>query len=132
MIALKKKLEAVETEVVTREELRKRYSELRDKESQLAVAQKKYSQKHPDVVKLTKEVARLKVEINELSKKQVVLKAEEEKPEKMHLLWTFFYSGLSGRGKAEELSVRGVQEEAQKGEPEEVERGESRVLPRTL
>jgi uncharacterized protein involved in exopolysaccharide biosynthesis len=81
VIALKKKLDAVETEVVTREDLRKRYSELRDKEAQLVVASKKYYEKHPDVIKLTKEVTRLKAEVEELSKKQVVLKAEDEKPE---------------------------------------------------
>jgi uncharacterized protein involved in exopolysaccharide biosynthesis len=81
VIALKKKLDALATEVTTREDLRKRYGELRDKETQLALISKKLSSKHPDVIKLNKEVTRLKAEVDTLSKKQVVLKAEDEKPE---------------------------------------------------
>jgi polysaccharide chain length determinant protein (PEP-CTERM system associated) len=57
VIALKKKLEALENEVTTREDLRKRYRELRDKETQLALISKKFSPKHPDVIRLQKAVA---------------------------------------------------------------------------
>ena len=81
VIALKKKVEALDGEVSGREELRARYSELQDKESRLAVISKKFSDKHPDVIRLSKEVAGLQAEVEALSKKHVVLKREEEKPE---------------------------------------------------
>ncbi len=81
VIALKKKLEALENEVTTREDLRKRYRELRDKETQLALISKKFSPKHPDVIRLQKAVAQLRDEVDELSKKQVLLKDADEKPE---------------------------------------------------
>ncbi|MBW2108859.1 MAG: lipopolysaccharide biosynthesis protein [Deltaproteobacteria bacterium] len=81
VIALKKKLDVLETEVATQEDLRKRYAELKGKEAQLAVASEKFSDKHPDVIRLKKEVARLQADIDKLSKTRTVMRAQEEKPE---------------------------------------------------
>ncbi len=81
IISLKKKVEAMESEVITREELRNRYKELHDKETRLSLISRKFSSKHPDVIKLKKEVARLKAEVLELSEKQFAMKAGDEKPE---------------------------------------------------
>lgn len=81
VISVKKRLEALQTEVSNREDLRDRYQELHDKEAQLAVLSKSFSDKYPDVIRLKKEVARLKAEVEALSEKQTVLKAEDEKPE---------------------------------------------------
>lgn len=81
VLTLKKRLDAMETEVDTREDLRERYRELQDKETQLALISKKFSSQHPDVIRLKKEVTRLKEEIGALSAKQTVLKGEDEQPE---------------------------------------------------
>lgn len=81
VIALRKKLDALESEVTTRDDLQNRYAELKDKEAKLAVASKKFSAKHPDVIKLKKEVTRLKAEVDKLSRNQVVTRAQEEKPD---------------------------------------------------
>jgi len=81
IISLKKKVEAMESEVITREELRNRSEELHNKETQLALISRKFSSKHPDVIKLKKEVAGLKAEVSELSEKQFAMKAGDEKPE---------------------------------------------------
>jgi uncharacterized protein involved in exopolysaccharide biosynthesis len=82
VIATKKRLEAMESEVTAREDLRRRYRELNDKESQLAQISEKFSEKHPDVIRLKKEVTRLKDETRALSEKQTVLKSvENERPE---------------------------------------------------
>ena len=81
VISAKKRLDAMEAEVATRDNLRDRYRELQDKKSELALTSKKVSPRHPDVIRLKKEVERMKADITELSEKQAVLKAEEEKPE---------------------------------------------------
>ncbi len=81
VVALKKRLDAMEGEVTTRDQLRDRTGQLRDKETQLAVLEKRLSAKHPDVVTLSKEVALLRAEVEELSKKQFVSKGEDQKPE---------------------------------------------------
>jgi len=81
VIGMKKKLDALEGEVGTREDLRKTYGELHDKETQLAVISRKFSEKHPDVIRLDKEVARLKAKVAALSEKQTILRTEDEKPE---------------------------------------------------
>ena len=81
VIALKKRLGALETELATREDLRERYRMLHDKETELALISKKFSDKHPDVIRLKKEVAQLRVDVQALSEKQTVLKVEDEKPE---------------------------------------------------
>jgi succinoglycan biosynthesis transport protein ExoP len=81
VIALKKRLDAMEGEVTTRDQLRDRTAQLRDKETQLALLEKRLSGKHPDVVMMRKEVAELRADVEELSKKQVMPKAEDQKPE---------------------------------------------------
>ena len=81
VIALKKRLDAMESEVATREDLRERYRELRHKETELAMAAQEFSPKHPDVVRLEKEVALLKADVEAISEKQTALKAEDQKPE---------------------------------------------------
>jgi uncharacterized protein involved in exopolysaccharide biosynthesis len=81
VVNLKKRLDAMETEVATREDLRERYRQLHNKETELALISKKFSDKHPDMIKLKKEVAKLKDEVQALSEKQTVLKASNEKPE---------------------------------------------------
>jgi len=81
VISLKKRVEAMESEVSTRETLRELYRQLQDKENQLALLSKKYSGNHPDVIKLKKEVDVLREEVKNLSEKQTVLKAKDEKPE---------------------------------------------------
>jgi len=82
VVAMKKKLEAMERELAIRDDLRNRYHELSEKESQLAKLSEQFSEKHPDVIKLKKEVSRLQEEARALSDKQTVLKSvEDEKPE---------------------------------------------------
>ncbi len=81
VIAIKKRLDFMETEVTTRDDLRERYRQLEEKETRLAPLAEKLSLKHPDVIKLQKEVARLKTEVEALSEKQSVLVAEKEKPD---------------------------------------------------
>jgi len=81
VIALKKKLAAMEGEVNTREDLRQRYARLQEKESRLAHMLETYSEKYPDVIRLKKEVKRLKEEIQRLSEKQTVLKFENVIPD---------------------------------------------------
>jgi len=81
VISIKKRVEAMESEVITRETLRELYRQLQDKEKELALLSKKYSGNHPDVIKLQKEVAGLREEVKDLAEKQTVLKAENEKPE---------------------------------------------------
>ena len=81
VISVKKRLDALETEVGAREDLRERYRELQGKETELALISKRLSSRHPDVIRLEKEVARLKDDVQALSEKQTVLKSEDEKPE---------------------------------------------------
>jgi len=82
LIKLKKKLEALESEVGIKQELNKLQRQLYDKEHQLALLQKKVSSEHPDAVKLKKEVMFLRKQVQKLSEKQTVFKlAEDEKPE---------------------------------------------------
>ena len=81
MIFAKKRLDALEAEVATRDDLSVRYQELRDKKSELALTSKRVSFRHPDVIRLKKEVERLKADVAALSEKQTVLKAEEKNPE---------------------------------------------------
>lgn len=81
LIAVNKRLAALETEVNIRADLQERYRELRDKEHQLALASERFSDIHPDVVKLKKEVGGLKEKVRTLSGKQTILKSEDEKPE---------------------------------------------------
>jgi uncharacterized protein involved in exopolysaccharide biosynthesis len=81
VIKLKKKLAALEGEVSAGQELRQLRHELYDKEHQLALLLERVSPRHPDAIKLSKEVSALKKKVQKLSKKQSVLKAEEEKPE---------------------------------------------------
>jgi uncharacterized protein involved in exopolysaccharide biosynthesis len=81
VISLKKRVEAMESEVSTRDTLRELYRQLQEKEKELAQLSKNYSGNHPDVIKLNKEVAGLREEVKNLSEKQTVLKAENEKPE---------------------------------------------------
>lgn len=81
IIFTKKRLDAMEAEVATRDHLRVRYQELRDKESELVLTSKRVSHRHPDVIRLKKEVERLKADVAALSEKQTVLKDEEENPE---------------------------------------------------
>jgi len=81
VIKLKKKLEALEGEVGGQQELRQLQKELFDKEHQLELLQKRVSPRHPDAVRLRKEVLLLREQVQNLSKKQTVLKADIEKPE---------------------------------------------------
>lgn len=81
VVSLKKRLDAMEGEVTTRDQLRDRTAQLRDKETQLALLEKRLSAKHPDVVMLSKEVALLRADVEELSKKQFMPKVEDQKPE---------------------------------------------------
>jgi succinoglycan biosynthesis transport protein ExoP len=82
VVALKKKLEAMEKELAIRDDLRARYHELSDKENQLAKLSEQFSEKHPDVIKLKKEIAQLREEAKALSENQTVMKAvEDEQPE---------------------------------------------------
>jgi succinoglycan biosynthesis transport protein ExoP len=81
-IATKKKLDAMEGEISGRKDLRQINNELHDKEKSLSVLTGQFSQKHPDVIRLNKEVAKLKEAIAALSEKQVLLTdVENEKPE---------------------------------------------------
>jgi uncharacterized protein involved in exopolysaccharide biosynthesis len=82
VIKLKKKLEALESEVGSKQELNKLQHQLYNKEHQLALLQKKVSSEHPDAVKLKKEVMFLRKQVQKLSEKQTVFKlAEDENPE---------------------------------------------------
>jgi len=81
VIKLKKKLEALEGEVGTQQELRQLQSELYDKEHQLELLRKRVSPQHPDAVRLQKEVLLLQQELQDLSKRQKALKLSDEKPE---------------------------------------------------
>jgi uncharacterized protein involved in exopolysaccharide biosynthesis len=81
VIAMKKRLDAMENEVSTRDDLRELYRQLQDKEARLAVLAERFTNKHPDVIKLQKEVVGLKEEVQTLSERQTVLKVEDEKPE---------------------------------------------------
>ncbi|MFV9644346.1 MAG: hypothetical protein ACNYWU_00850, partial [Desulfobacterales bacterium] len=80
-ISLKKRLKAIEAEVSTRKDLRQLYRKLHDKEHELTLISEKFSNKHPDVIKLQKEIGLLKEEVSALSEKQTVFKGEDEKPE---------------------------------------------------
>jgi uncharacterized protein involved in exopolysaccharide biosynthesis len=81
VIKLKKKLEALEGEVGTQQELRQLQQELYDKQHQLELLRKRVSSKHPDAIKLEKEVLLLQKTSQELSKRQKALKLSDEKPE---------------------------------------------------
>jgi uncharacterized protein involved in exopolysaccharide biosynthesis len=81
VIDLRKRLNAMESEVTGREKLRDLYRRLDEKESELAKAREKFSEVHPDVIMLGKEVQALREEVKVLSEKQTVLKAEDTKPE---------------------------------------------------
>ena len=82
VVALKKRLDVMEEEVSGRDELRKLYAELHDKQAELARLSEKFSDKHPDMIRLTKEVAEIKKEVDVLAESQNVLKAvEDEQPE---------------------------------------------------
>jgi uncharacterized protein involved in exopolysaccharide biosynthesis len=80
VIALKKRLDAMEGEVSGRDTLRERRAQLQVKETELVQLKKRFSDKHPDVVKLSKTVAELKADVEQLAQKQIVLRADE-KPE---------------------------------------------------
>ena len=81
VISAKKRLDAMESEVATHDNLRDRYRELQDKQAELTLTSKRVSHKHPDAIRLKKEVERLKADVAALSEKQAVLKAENGKPE---------------------------------------------------
>jgi succinoglycan biosynthesis transport protein ExoP len=81
VIKLKKKLDALEGEVGTQQELRQIQSELYDKEHQLELLRKRVSSQHPDAIRLQKEVSLLRRKLQEVSKKQKALKLTDEKPE---------------------------------------------------
>jgi uncharacterized protein involved in exopolysaccharide biosynthesis len=81
VIKLKKKLQALEGEVKTSRDLRQLQTELYDKEHQLALLKERVSPAHPDAVKLNKEVMLMRKQFDKLSKKQTILKKEDEKPE---------------------------------------------------
>jgi len=81
VIAIKKRIDVMESEVSTREDLRERHQELRHKEILLAKLSKTFSDKHPDVIRVKKQVASLREEVQALSDKQTVLKVEDGKPE---------------------------------------------------
>ena len=81
VIALKKRLDVMKTEVATRKDLRESHRILKDKETELALISKKFSSKHPDVIRLKKEVARLKEEVQGLSDKQSTRKVDDATPE---------------------------------------------------
>jgi len=80
VIALKKKLAAMEREFRTGRDLGKLHSQLREKETQLGLMLDEYSEKHPDVISLKKEIDQLRSEIQRLSKEQTVLKFDDQKP----------------------------------------------------
>ena len=80
VISVKKRLDALEMEVGGSEDLRECYRELQGKETELALLSKRLFPRHPDVIRLEKEVARLKDDVAALSEKQTVPKAEDEKP----------------------------------------------------
>jgi uncharacterized protein involved in exopolysaccharide biosynthesis len=81
VIKLNKKLQALEGEVSTSKDLRRLQRELYDKEHQLALLKERVSPAHPDAVKLNKEVMLMRKQFDTLSKKQTILKREDEKPE---------------------------------------------------
>jgi succinoglycan biosynthesis transport protein ExoP len=81
VIALKKRLDVMETEVAARKGLRDSHRDLKDKETELALLSKKFSSQHPDVIRLKKEVARLKEEDKALSDKQTSLKMDDQTSE---------------------------------------------------
>jgi uncharacterized protein involved in exopolysaccharide biosynthesis len=82
VIALKKRIDVMESEVGTLHDLRKTYGELQTKKHELEKLSETLSEKHPDVIRLEKEVQQLQEEAEVLSEKQGVLKTfEEEKPE---------------------------------------------------
>lgn len=81
VIALRKRVEAMGEEISTRQDLRDRRERLQSKETELALLLKKFSRRHPDVIQLEKEVEGLRGEVADLSKMQLVMKTEEEKPE---------------------------------------------------
>jgi len=81
VIDLKKRLDAMEGEVGGREKLRDLYKRLRDKEAELSGTRERFSEAHPDVIGLKKEVRALRDEVDELSRRQTVLKTEDTKPE---------------------------------------------------
>jgi len=81
VIKLKKKLEALESEVITKDELGQLQRELYDKEHQLALLKEKVSPEHPDAIKLNKEVMLLRAQVQKLAKKQTVLKVQDVKPD---------------------------------------------------
>jgi len=66
VIVLKKRLDAMEAEVNSRDEDREFYRRMEEKEIQLAQLSKKFSDKHPDVIKLQKEIDRLKIEFENI------------------------------------------------------------------
>jgi len=67
VIALKKKLDAMETEMLSRDRLEEHKRQLELKEKQLSDILMKFTSKHPNVIKLKKEIAKLETEINNLS-----------------------------------------------------------------
>jgi len=81
VIVLKKRLDAMEAEVNSRDEDREFYRRMEEKEIQLAQLSKKFSDKHPDVIKLQKEIDRLKIEFENLSEKQSKQKMKQEIPD---------------------------------------------------
>jgi len=107
VIKLKKKLEALEGEVGTHQELRQLQSELYDKEHQLELLRKRVSPKHPDAVRLQKEVLLLQQELQELSKSQKALKLSDEKPENPA------YINLQTRVAATEMEIEATRKQLQ-------------------
>jgi protein tyrosine kinase modulator len=79
LIALKKKLRAMEAEATPQEKMSASLKQLEEKKKQLSELLSKFSPKHPDVVKLKKEVAFLETEISSHGKKNDDLNVENEK-----------------------------------------------------
>ena len=104
VIKLKKKLEALEGEVGTQQELRQLQHELFDKEHQLELLGKRVSPRHPDAVRLRKEVLLLREQVQNLSKKQIVLKADIEKPENPA------YINLQTRAETTQMDIEAAKE----------------------
>jgi uncharacterized protein involved in exopolysaccharide biosynthesis len=81
VVSMKKRLDALEGEMTTRHNMRERLRQLREKEVQLDLLTGKFTEVHPDVIRLKKEIALLKEEIEVLSERQTVLDIENEQPE---------------------------------------------------
>lgn len=81
VISLKKRLDAMETEVISRDEVREFHRRMEEKEMQLNQLMEKYSPEHPDVIKVRKELDGLKTEVEKFSEKHSTLKMEKEIPD---------------------------------------------------